>query len=350
MKAAWFGSFGPASEVLQVGDFDPPKPGHGQVLVRMHTSAVNPSDTKKRAGASPTLLDNGPVIPNSDGAGVIEEVGMGVPRSRIGQRVWVYQAQYARQHGTAAQYLAIDGRRAVPLPDNTSYEVGACMGIPAMTAHRCVFADGPVEDQLLLVTGGAGRVGHYAIQWAKQAGATVIATAGSESAERHCIDAGADLVVSHVDDGMVESVLDYTEGEKIDRVVEVEFGANLDNVLRLIRVGGVIATYSSTVVPEPVLPFRQMMFMDLTVRMVIVYAMPEEAKQDAIEEITYALEEGLLQHRIAATYPLDAIAEANEKIENGGFHGCVVVDIDQAKPSLRSRFGSFARFQRHKEA
>ena len=328
MKAAWFERFGPAPEVLRVGDFETPRPRHGEVLVRMHTSAVNPSDTKKRAGASPTLLDDGPVIPNSDGAGIIEDVGMGVPRSRIGQRVWVYQAQFARQHGTAAQYLAIDDRRAAPLPDNTDFDSGACMGIPAMTAHRCVFADGPIDDQLLLVTGGAGRVGHYAIQWAKQAGATVIATASTESAEQHCVDAGADHVVNHQDPDMAKKVLEFTDGAKIDRVVEVEFGANLDQVLDLIRVGGVIATYSSTVVPEPVLPFRQMMFMDLTVRLVIVYAMPEEAKQDAIEEITYALDDGLLQHRIAATYPLDEIAEANEKIENGGFHGCVVVDID----------------------
>jgi len=327
MKAAWYESFGPASEVLRVGDFETPRPGHGEVLVRMHTSGVNPSDTKKRAGASPTLLDDGPVIPNSDGAGIIEEVGMGVPRSRVGQRVWVYQAQFGRQHGTAAQYLAINDRRAVPLPDNTDFNAGACMGIPAMTAHRCVFSDGPVEDQMVLVTGGAGRVGHYAIQWAKQAGATVIATASSESAERHCVDAGADHVVNHRDPDMVAKVLDFSDGEKIDRVVEVEFGANLYSVLQLIQVGGVIATYSSTVVPEPTLPFRQMMFMDLTVRLVIVYAMPEEAKEGAIEEITYALDENLLQHRIAATYPLEAIAEANEKIENGGFHGCVVVEI-----------------------
>jgi len=328
MKAAWFDCFGPASEVLQVGDFETPRPGHGEVLVRMHTSGVNPSDTKKRAGAAPTLLDDGPVIPNSDGAGIVEAVGMGVPRSRVGQRVWVYQAQFARQHGTAAQYLAIDDRRAVPLPDTTAFDVGACMGIPAMTAHRCVFADGPVEDQLVLVTGGAGRVGHYAIQWAKQAGATVIATASTEAAEQHCVDAGADHVVNHQDPNMVKEILEFTDGAKIERVIEVEFGANLDNVLQLIRVGGVVATYSSTVVPEPVLPFRQMMFMDLTVRLVIVYAMPEEAKQDAIEEITYALDDGLLQHRIAATYPLDEIAKANEKIENGGFHGCVVVEID----------------------
>jgi NADPH2:quinone reductase len=328
MKVALFNSFGPASDVLQVEEFAKPQPSQGEVLIRMHASGVNPSDTKKREGAFPNLLDNGPVIPNSDGAGVITAVGTGVPHSRIGERVWVYQAQFARLHGTAAQYVSIDSARAVTLPDNTSFAVGACLGIPAMTAHRCVFADGPVDGQLLFITGGAGRVGHYAIQWAKQAGAAVITTASSEEARQQCIEAGADCVVDHTDPQMVTQVLDFSQGAKVDRVIDVEFGANLNNSLQLLRVGGVIASYSSTVVPEPVLPFKQMMFMDLTVRMVIVYAMPEEAKQAAIADITQALQQNRLQHRIAARYPLDEIAQANNKIEQGGFYGSVVVEID----------------------
>lgn len=328
MKAALFKSFGTPSDVLQVGEFDKPQPGPGEVLVRMHASGVNPSDTKKREGAFPNLLDNGPVIPNSDGAGVIEAVGMGVPHSRIGERVWIYQAQFARLHGTAAQYVSIDGARAVTLPDNTSFAVGACLGIPAMTAHRCVFADGPVDGQLLFITGGAGRVGHYAIQWAKQAGATVITTSSSEATRQQCIEAGADCVVDHTDPDMVAQVLDFTQGAKVDRVIDVEFGVNLDNSLQLIRVGGVIASYSSTVVPKPALPFKEMMFMDLTIRLVIVYAMPEEAKQAAIVDITQALQQNRLQHRIAIQYPLDEIAQANDKVEQGGFCGSVVVDID----------------------
>ena len=328
MKAAIFNSFGPASEVLQVIDFEQPQPCAGEVLIRLHASGVNPSDTKKRDGAFPNLLDNGAVIPNSDGAGVIEAVGMGVPHARIGERVWVYQAQFARLHGTAAQYVAIASERAVTLPDNTSFAEGACMGIPAMTAHRCVFADGDVEGQLVLITGGAGRVGHYAIQWAKQAGATVITTASSEESKQHCIEAGADLVVNHKDPEMIAQVLEFTAGAKVDRIVDVEFGANLENSLQLLRVGGVIASYSSTVVPEPVLPFKQMMFMDLTLRLVIVYAMPELAKKAAIADITDALQRNRLLHRVAARYPLAEIAQANSKIEQGGFYGCVIVEID----------------------
>jgi len=329
MKAAWFNQFGNAEDVLQVGEFDKPQAAPGQVLVSMRTSGVNPSDTKKREGAFPHLLDNGPVIPNSDGAGVIESVGIGVPHSRIGERVWIYQAQFARLHGSAAQYVAIESERAVKLPDNTSFSVGACLGIPAMTAHRCVFADGPVNGQTILVTGGAGRVGFYAIQWAKQAGARVITTASSEQAKQHCIAAGADLVVNHNDEGMIASILDFTQGQKIDRIVEVEFGANLDKSLALLKVGGVIASYSSTQEPEPKLPFKQMMFMDLTLRMVIVYAMPEQAKRDAIADITQALENSQLQHRIHAQFALDDIALANNDIEKGGFYGCVVLDIEE---------------------
>ena len=154
MKAAWFDEFGAAADTLKVGEQPTPEPGPGEVRVRLRTSGVNPSDVKKRAGAFPDLLDGGLVIPHSDGAGVIEAVGAGVPGGRTGERVWVYQAQYGRRFGTAAQYVALDAERAVPMPDNMSFEVGACMGIPAMTAHRCVFADGSVTGQTLLVNGG----------------------------------------------------------------------------------------------------------------------------------------------------------------------------------------------------
>jgi NADPH:quinone reductase len=327
VKAAWFKSFGPAQNVIEVGEIASPTPIHGEVLVRMKTSGTNPSDIKKCAGAFPNLLDSGAVIPNSDGAGIIEAVGAGVPKSRIGQRVWVYQAQFGRSHGTAAQYLAIDAHRAVPLPDNTSFEVGACLGIPAMTAHRCVFADGPVLDQVILVTGGAGRVGYYAIQFAKFGGATVIATASTATGRQHCLDAGADHVVNHREGDWHAQVLQITAGRKLDRVVDVDFGSNLAQVLDMIRVGGVIATYSSTVA-EPQLPFRRMMFMDLTLRMVIVYAIPEAAKEAAIADITRYLTIGALLHRIGAVFPLERFADSNDAIEKGNIAGCVVVQID----------------------
>jgi NADPH:quinone reductase-like Zn-dependent oxidoreductase len=241
--------------------------------------------------------------------------------------VFVYQAQFGRQLGTAAEFVALDSARAPALPDEASFEVGACVGIPIMTAHRCLFADGPVADQLILVTGGAGRVGHYAIQWAHRAGARVIATASNEQDAAACREAGAEAVVNHREPEWGKAVLDLTGGQKVDRVIEVEFGANLPELLHCVRIGATIATYSSTVVPEPALPFRTMMFMDLTVRMVIVYAMPEEAKAQAVVDTQAALIEGGLQHRIAETLPFDQMAKAHDIIEEGSVRGCVVVTI-----------------------
>ncbi len=325
MRAAWFNTFGAAADVIQIGDLDTPQAGPGEVLVRMQRSTVNPSDVKKRAGAFPDLLDGGLVIPHSDGSGVIEAVGAGVSAARVGQAVWVYQAQYGRRYGSAAEYLAIDALRAVALPPEASFDVGACLGIPAMTAHRCVFADGHVTDQTLLITGGAGRVGFYAIQFASQAGARVIATASNNDDRLACLNAGAQAVVNHRQEDWSTEVIDIAGG-RVDRVIDVEFGANLPEVLKLIRTGGTIATYSSTQVREPQLPFLQMMFMDLTIRMVIVYAMPETAKQQAIEAITSGLQQSM-QHRVAAVLDLEETARAHELIESGNTRGCVLISL-----------------------
>jgi len=327
MRAVVFNKFGSAAESLEFTEQPKPDVQAGEVLVKLKTTGVNPSDVKKRAGAFPNLLDGGLVIPHSDGAGIIEAVGNGVPDSRIGERVWVYQAQYGRRFGTAAEYVSLEASRATKLPDNTSFEVGACMGIPAMTAHRCIHSDGPVAGQTILITGGAGRVGYYAIQWAKLAGAKVITTASSDEDIASCLQVGADQVVNHRQEGWGEEVLEANNGNPVDRVVDVEFGANLPEVLKCIRIGAVIATYSSTQVREPQLPFLQMMFMDLTIRMVIVYAMPEAAKESAIADIYTALSENSLEHRVAHHLPYEQMAQSHELIENGGFRGCVVVDI-----------------------
>ncbi len=328
MRAAWFESFGPAAEVLRLGEIDTPTAGPGQVLVKLATSGVNPSDVKKRAGSFPNLLDDGFVIPNSDGAGVIEAVGEGVDPKRLGERVWVYQAQFARRFGTAAEYVALDNERAPRLPPETDFAVGACLGIPVMTAHRVVFADGDVAGQTVLITGGAGRVGYYAIQWASQAGATVIATASSEIDAQTCRAGGAAHVVNHRDDQFATAILDASGGRLIDRVVDLEFGANLETSVEVLRVGGTIATYGSVQEPQPTLPFFNMMYKDLTVHFVIVYAMPEAAKMHAIADIDRALSHGTLDHRIAHALPLEEIATANEIIEAGTCRGSVILTLD----------------------
>ena len=327
MKAAWYNKFGLAEDVLECGDYPTPEPATGEVKVRLYTSGVNPSDTKKRLGANPALLDDGPVIPNSDGAGEIVALGASVDNRKIGERVWLYNAQYGRQEGTSAEYVCVPSKQAVWMPDNASYEIGAMMGIPAMTAHRCVCADGNLDGQILLITGGSGRVGYYAIQWAKYFGATVIATASSPESMEYCKKAGSDFVIGHPSDETATEILDFTNGEKVDRVVEGDFGINLLPVLGVLKTSGTIATYSSMTDMNPTIPFVRMMFMDITIKMVLVYAMPWEAKQEAIKDITTILSDGEFDHRVAATFPLEKSAKAHEEIEKSNNYGSVIISI-----------------------
>jgi NADPH:quinone reductase-like Zn-dependent oxidoreductase len=204
--------------------------------------------------------------------------------------------------------------------------VGACLGIPAMTAHRTVFADGPVSGQRVLVTGGAGRVGWYAIQWAVAAGATVITTASNAVDREACLGIGAHAVVNHREADWGKQVLEATGGARIDRVIDVEFGANRPQVLECVRSSGTLVSYGSVQVPEPVLPFRRMMFLDLLIRLVIVYDMPESAKQDAIRDINAALAANSLRHRIAGRFALADIAASHRLVESGTARGCVIVE------------------------
>ena len=328
MKAVWYTKFGPAGDVLEFGDYSTPEPAAGEVKVRLYTAGVNPSDTKKRLGANPALLDGGPVIPNSDGAGEIVALGADVDDRKVGERVWLYNAQYGRQEGTSAEYICVPSNQAVWMPDNASYETGAMMGIPAMTAHRCVCADGSVDGQIVLVTGGSGRVGYYAIQWAKYFGATVIATGSSPQSVEHCNKAGANLVIGHPSDETAAEILDFTNGKKVDRVVDGDFGINLLPVLRVLKTSGTIATYSSMTDMNPTIPFIRMMFMDMTVRMVLVYAMPWEAKQQAMKDITTMLTDGQFDHRVAAIFPLEQSAKAHEEIEKSNNYGSVIIAVN----------------------
>lgn len=328
MQAAWYERFGNADEVLIVGDRPDPVPGPGEVLIRLQYSGVNPSDVKKRAGTNnPNLLANGPITPHSDGAGVVEAVGTGVANARIGERVWLHNAQHERPWGSAAELIALPAELAIPLPAGVDLAIGACLGIPAMTAHRCVTVAGPVAGKTLLITGGAGRVGHYGIQWAKLKDATVIATAGNPASRDRCLAAGADLVVPHLSAASVAEILDHTGGAGVDQVVDGDFGANLPFTLQVVRMGGQIATYASMTEPAPALPFYAMMYRDLSLHLVFVYAMPAAAKRAAVADIGAALAANRLQHRIAQQLPLAEIAAAHELIESGAPRGCVLVTL-----------------------
>ncbi len=331
MKAVWYERKGPAREVLQFGERPTPEPGPGEVRVRVHVSAVNPSDTKTRGGARGNVAMPFPVIvPHQDGAGVIDAVGPGVDASRVGQRVWIYEATLGRAHGTCAQYSVVPAFKAVPLPDRTDFEAGACMGIPAMTAHRCVMADGPVLGQTVLVHGGAGAVGFYAIQVARLLGAArVIATVSREAQARQALAAGAHAVVNYREEDVVARVQAITgQAQGVDRVIEVAFGKNLPVNLPLLRPGGVIAAYASDAVPEPAIPFWPMLAKDLTVRFVLVYAMPQAAHDEAAMFITSALAAGELHHQYYDKFAMKDTAAAHEVTESMAQIGKVLVQID----------------------
>ena len=326
MKAAFYERNGPADEVLQVAEMPMPAPAPGEVLVRVKASGVNPSDVKSRAGLR-AKMSYPRVVPQSDGAGVIEAIGAGIDPARVGERVWLWNGQWQRPFGTAAEYIALPSFQAPHLPDGVPYEAGACLGIPAMTAHRCVFADGPVAGQTILVTGGAGAVGHYAIQLARWGGAKVIATVSGAEKAAHAKAAGADRVVNYKNEDVTQAVKDFTNGQGADRAIEVEFGGNLQTTLACLKTNGVIATYASSAVMEPKLPFYPMMFQGITLRMVLVYVLPEAARRQSIQDINQALVQGALVHAVAETFPLEKIAAAHKAVESGKAVGNVVVTI-----------------------
>ena len=325
MRAVWYEKHGPAKEVLQIGELDTPEPGGGEILVRLAASGVNPSDTKARLGGRPVKWPL--IVPHSDGAGVVERVGAGVDSNWVGQRIWVYNGQWERPHGTAAEFIALPDNQVAPLPDSVSFQEGACLGIPAMTAHRCVFFDGPVAGQTILVTGGAGAVGHYAVQLAKWGGATVIATVSSDQKSRIANEAGADHVFNYKDEDVVECISEVTEGSGVDRIVDVEFGSNLPVSQKVIKENGVVATYASMGEPEPKLPFYALMRENFNLCLVFVYTMPQSAKTQACNDIVKVILEGALVHPVGASFALEETAVAHELVESGNYIGNVVVTL-----------------------
>ncbi len=334
MKAAWYERNGSARDVLQVGEVDKPKLEPGKVLVRVFVTSVNPSDTKRRARWP---LPSGVIrqIPHQDGAGVIEDVGDGVPNSRVGQRVWIYEALVSGKAGCAAEYVVVPSENAIELPDNVPFERGACLGVPALTAHRCVFADGPVRGKTLLVTGGAGAVGVHAIQFAKAAGARVFTTVSRMEQAIVAREAGADLVINRHEEDVVARIQETVDAPGapaldriVDRVIDVAFGDTLASTMKLLKPNGVIATYASDAQPEPAIPFWPLLFLDATIRFVNVYGMSREAHESAIQSTTIGLQEGWLKTTIASRFSLGQIVAAHEASESGKTIGKIIVLID----------------------
>ncbi|MGB3471005.1 MAG: NADPH:quinone reductase [Erythrobacter sp.] len=326
MKAAWYEQTGEAQSVIQIGERETPDLNSGELLVRIHASGVNPSDVKTRAGA------RGPIpfefaIPHSDGAGVVEAVGEGVDSARIGQRVWLWNGAWRRQFGTCAELIALPAQQAVRLPEKTDFDAGACLGIPASTACYGVFSGGSIEGKTVLVTGGAGAVGYYAIQLAKWGGAKVISTVSSLEKAEVAKTAGADEVVNYRAKSAPEDLLDAANGKTVDRIVEVEFGGNLDLSNAVLAPEGVIATYGSMADPNPQLPFYDMMFNGTKLDMFLIYLLQSEKRDMVCETLNKALEEDALHHMIARRYSLAETAEAHLEVEAGATIGNIVIQL-----------------------
>lgn len=301
---------------------DRPEPGPGEVRVRVHVSGVNPTDWKSRSGAT-TRPIAGFQVPQHDGAGVIDAVGDGVDPGRVGERVWLMLAAAGRPWGTAAEWTVLPSDQAVPLPSSASFDLGASLGVPALTAHRCLFADGPIDGRTVLVAGGAGAVGHYAIELAKHAGARVVTTvSGPEKAEL-ARRAGADLVVNYREPDAEQRIRDFAP--RVDRVVEVALGANLRLDLAVSGPDTAVVVYAADG-EDPVLPVRACMTANVVLRFVLLYGVPRAELLRGASDVSAALAEGALTVLPTHHYPLDRIAEAQDAVAKGAV-GKVLVDI-----------------------
>jgi NADPH:quinone reductase len=328
MIAGWYDRQGPAGEVLQVGELPLAEPGEGEVRVRLAVSGVNPGDIKKRQAWLGAQMAFPRIIPHSDGAGVIEAVGPGVDAARVGTRVWVYGAQSYRPFGTAAQATVVPAALAVGLPDAVGEETGACLGIPGITAHRAVFADGPVVGQTVLVHGVRGSVGSLAAQLARWGGATVIGTVRTD-AEAGLVGAGtADHVVSLQSGGVAgaATAIRRLAPEGVDRVVEVALSANADLDAAVVANGAVVAAYASAK-DRPELPFWPLLFANVTIRLLGSDDFPQAAKDAAARDLTDAAAQSALSVTVAETFPLTGIAAAHELIESGKAAGRVLIAL-----------------------
>jgi NADPH2:quinone reductase len=322
MKAAWYEKQGPPREVLVVGEMPDPIPGAGEVRIRVAASGINPGDTKKRDDAFGIGMAYPRVIPHSDGAGRVDQVGAGVPSEWMGRSVWCYGAQSYRSFGTAAEFTVVPVDQIAPLPEKAPMEQGACLGIPGITAHRAVYVAGPVNRRTVLVQGAAGSVGICAVQLARRAGARVIGTVRTSSDESTAKNAGAHEVLFS-DKELPLRIRALAPGG-IDHIVEVAFGANIEADVELLKEGGSIASYA-TDNAAPKIPFWQMVFKNIRVFFLGSDDFPKEAKRQAAQELNAALEAGWQGFEIGERIPLANIARAHELAEQPVRRGRVVV-------------------------
>ncbi len=328
MQAAYYERLGPPEEVFQVGEIPDPQPGPGEVRVRVRYSGINPSDVKQRAGRGMTAMPFARIVPHSDGMGVVDKVGAGVEAERIGQRVWIWNAAYMRPFGTAAQYVVLPQAQAVALPDKVADDVGACLGIPAQTALHALLTDGGVTGKRVLVAGGAGAVGFYAVQFARLLGATdVIATVSSADKAAVAASAGATHCIDYRTEAVVQKVLDATGGEGVDRVIEVDVAGNSKIDLEVLKERGSWVCYGSSE-REFMLPLMPMLNKALLTRFFSAYRLSEADRSAAITVINNWLSRNELEHLVGERFPLAKAADAHAHVASGTALGTVLLSID----------------------
>ena len=330
MHAITYDTFGTARDVLRLQEIPSPEPKAGEVRVKLMLSGVNPSDVKARAGSRPGVTKPAfpLIVPHSDGAGAIETVGAGVDASRIGQRVWIWNGQWQRSHGTAASHITLPAHQAVPLPNGVSFEVGASLGIPGLTACHAVFGGGGVAGETVLIQGGAGTVGLLAVQLAKWGGARVIATCGDKDRGR-VIATGADVALAYDDPELPAQILAANDGKLIDTIVEVEFGANIDTDTAVIAPNGRIAAYGSARQMQPTLPFYPLLFKAVTIDIILIYLLPGAQRDAAITRLHHALQDGALDCPVEKVFALADTASAHEAVEAGARNGAILIDCQR---------------------
>ena len=326
MQAAWYERNGAAAEVMQVGEKPTPEPAAGEVRVKLHYSGVNPSDVKSRM-ARPL---GGPfIIPHSDGAGVIDAVGAGVDASRTGQRIWTWNAQWQRHCGTAAEYVCLPSAQAVELPNGVSFQAGACMGIPGLTALQAVRIAGDVSNKTVLVTGASSAVGHYVTQMLKRLGACVIGTVGTEAKAAHAQAAGADHCLFYKTDDVVARVKALTGGKGVDTIIDMDFSTTIQWMAQgVMRPHGHLVCYGSNPPADIPVSFRPMLFNSFTLSFFLVYELTPEDRMACLDALTQMLKHNPLIHTIAAEYSLAQVVQAHEAVESGKLIGNVVVRLE----------------------
>jgi len=325
MRAAWYSRNGDARDVLTIGDLPDPLAGPGEVRVRLATSGVNPSDVKARQGRP---LGAERVVPHSDGAGTIDSVGPGVAARRVGERVWVWNGQWKRPMGTAAEFIVLPEDQAVPLPDDVDDDAAACLGIPAMTAFNAVRLLGDVKGKTVLVIGASSAVGHYAAQLAVAGGARVLGTVGSADRARHALRAGVDATIDYKRESVAQRVKELTGGRGVDAVVDMDFSSTAqllsDGVL---APHGVLVSYGSNAYVDIPIPYRMLLFNSISLHFFLVYELSAVDRRAAVEGLSRMMSNGQLIHTVGGHWRLDEVAAAHEAVEEGQLIGNAVVHV-----------------------